>query len=101
VFGPRSFGVNPNCWSPNGASVVLSEGQCEHGVLQDSWKAMGRGWFRVVCVGARSSFGECGVFCVRVFVLGFVCRCWVGMVMLWDDCEYDDVWNAMRVWRVV
>jgi hypothetical protein len=50
VFGPRSFGVNPNCWSPNGASVVLSEGQCEHGVLQDSWKAMGRGWFRVVCV---------------------------------------------------
>jgi hypothetical protein len=19
--------------------------------------------------------------------------------MLWNDCEYDDVWNAMRVWR--
>jgi hypothetical protein len=30
---------------------------------------MGTGWFGVVCVGARSSFGECGVFCVRVFVL--------------------------------
>jgi hypothetical protein len=75
VFGPRSFGVNPNCWPPNGAIVVLSEGQCEHGVLQDSWKAMGRGWFGVVCVcvcvcGARSSFGECGVF------VG-LCLCWV------------------------
>jgi hypothetical protein len=42
VFGPRNFGVSHNCWPPNGASVVLSEGQCEHGVLQDSWKAMGR-----------------------------------------------------------
>jgi hypothetical protein len=32
---------------------------------------MGRGWFGVVCVGARSSFGECGVcLWACVFVLG-------------------------------
>jgi hypothetical protein len=63
VFGPRSFGVNPNCWPPNGAIVVLSEGQCEHGVLQDSCKAMGTGmvWGCVCVCGARLSFGECGV----------------------------------------
>jgi hypothetical protein len=103
VFGLRSFGVNPNCWPTNGAQVVLSEGQCEHGVLQDSWKATGRGWFGVACVLGQG-YPLVSVACVDVGVcvcVGFVWWWWVCVAMLWHDCECDDVWNAMRVWRVV
>jgi hypothetical protein len=101
-LAPEVSGSIPTAGPSNGASVVLSEGQCEHGVLQDSCKAMGTGWFGVVCVcGARSSFGECGVCLWACVCVGFVCRCWVGVVMLRHDSECDDVWNAMRVGRVV
>jgi hypothetical protein len=89
-------------WCQSG--VCLSEGQWKHGVLQDSCKAMGRGWFGVVCVCVGHGHPLVSVWCVDVGVcvcVGFVCRWWVGVAMLWHDSEYDDVWNAMRVWRVV
>jgi hypothetical protein len=72
-LAPEVSGSIPTAGPSNRASVVLSEGQCEHGVLQDSWKAMGRGLFwGCVCVGAWSSFGECGV-CLWACVCVGVC----------------------------
>jgi hypothetical protein len=52
------------------------------------WEGDGLG---IVCVSVRSSFGECDVFVGVCVCVGFVCRWWVGVVMLWHDCEYDDV----------
>jgi hypothetical protein len=101
-LAPEVSGSITPAGPPNGALVVLSEGQCEHEVLQDSWKAMGRGWFGVVCVlGPGHPLVSVACLWACVFVLGFVWRCGVGVAMLRHDCEYDDVWNAMRVRWVV
>jgi hypothetical protein len=101
VFGPSSFGVNSNCWPPNGAIVVMNEGSVSMG----SCRIPGRQWERDslgLCVlGPGHPLVSVVCLCACVFVLGFVRRCWVGVAMLWHDCEYDDVWNAMRVRRVV
>jgi hypothetical protein len=89
VFAPRGFGVNPNCWPPNGASVVLSEGNESMGscrIPARQWEGDGLGLCVCVCVCVWVCVGQghplVSVGCVDVGVCAFVWRWWVGVVML-------------------